>query len=237
MSFFSLSLSLSFSLLASFSPTTFPFSQYFSLDILPLASDHSRAPYTRISCCMSTESALFSTTLTLSSWPRSEVMTSLNSSETSSLAGSKSRRIRSQRAANQEQTSTKSKERAMRCFSPERIPGVSTSVMCLRIPLGALHPAPSKRARNELPKAARPLQASEGLTARVAPGVLRSSREWEMATTRSVEGSGPMLAPGYFLFFFVFFFWKSFARFFFFFRRWKKQKKKRKKKKKLEENK
>ena len=146
---------------------------------------------------MSTESALLSTTLTLSSWPRSEVMTSLNSSETSSLAGSNSSRIRSQRAANQEQTSTKSKERAMRCFSPERIPGVSTSVMCLRMPLGALQPAPSKRARNELPNAASPDQASDGLTASVAPGVRRSSRACEMATTRSVEGSGPMLAPGY----------------------------------------
>lgn len=148
---------------------------------------------------MSTESALLSTTRTLSSWPRSAVITSLNSSETSSLAGSNSSRIRSQRAANQLQTSTKSNERAMRCFSPDRIPGVSTSVMCLRIPLGAWQPAPSNRARNELPKAASPDQASDGLTARVAPGVLRSSSACEMATTRSVEGSGPMLAPGYFL--------------------------------------
>ena len=147
---------------------------------------------------MSTESALFSTTLTLSSWPRSEVITSLNSSETSSFAGSNSNRIRSQRAANQEQTSTKSKERAMRCFSPLRMPGVSTSVMCFKIPLGALQPAPSKRAKKELPKVASPDQAREGLTASVAPGVLRSSRACEMATTRSVEGSGPMFAPGYF---------------------------------------
>ena len=120
--------------------------------------DHMSAPYTRISCCGSTESALLSTTRTcraqrtqgggaggggaaaaaaglrargsatgedracltqpgmaaaraqharkrtLSSWPRSVEITALNSSEMSSLWGSKSSSTRSHRAANQPQT-------------------------------------------------------------------------------------------------------------------------------------
>mmetsp|Transcript_12052 Transcript_12052/g.25328 ORF Transcript_12052/g.25328 Transcript_12052/m.25328 type:complete len:218 (+) Transcript_12052:628-1281(+) len=62
--------------------------------------DHISAPYTRISCCASTWSALFRTTLTLSSYGRSAEITWLNSSLMSSLWGSKSSSITSLRAAN-----------------------------------------------------------------------------------------------------------------------------------------
>ena len=44
-------------------------------DLKTLPRLHMRAPYTRISCCMSTWSALFSTTLTLSSCPFSVPIT------------------------------------------------------------------------------------------------------------------------------------------------------------------
>mmetsp|Transcript_19149 Transcript_19149/g.32939 ORF Transcript_19149/g.32939 Transcript_19149/m.32939 type:complete len:219 (-) Transcript_19149:1280-1936(-) len=61
---------------------------------------HMRAPYTRINCCWSTWSALLRIIRILSSWPLIAVITDLNSSEISSFAGSNSRKIRSQRAAN-----------------------------------------------------------------------------------------------------------------------------------------
>mmetsp|Transcript_37765 Transcript_37765/g.119165 ORF Transcript_37765/g.119165 Transcript_37765/m.119165 type:complete len:216 (+) Transcript_37765:454-1101(+) len=73
-----------------------------------LPSDHMSAPYTRMSCCASTWSALLSTTRTLSSCPLSVPMTSLNSSEMSSLYGSKRSRMTSQRDANHLHTLMKS---------------------------------------------------------------------------------------------------------------------------------
>jgi hypothetical protein len=86
--------------------------------------DGSAAP----TCCVSTWSALLSTTRILSSCPRSAPMTRLNSSEMSSLCGSKSSRIRSLRCANHCTTPVKSYDRIVRCFSPDSTPGVSMKV-------------------------------------------------------------------------------------------------------------
>mmetsp|Transcript_17528 Transcript_17528/g.51296 ORF Transcript_17528/g.51296 Transcript_17528/m.51296 type:complete len:226 (-) Transcript_17528:505-1182(-) len=66
---------------------------------------HMRAPYTRMRRCRSIWSALFSTQRILSSCPLSRSMTARNSSEMSSLWASKRSRIKSQRSANQWQTS------------------------------------------------------------------------------------------------------------------------------------
>mmetsp|Transcript_26663 Transcript_26663/g.66795 ORF Transcript_26663/g.66795 Transcript_26663/m.66795 type:complete len:257 (-) Transcript_26663:1206-1976(-) len=68
---------------------------------------HMSAPYTRMSCCALTWSALFNTTRTLSSCPRRHEMTALNSSEMSSLCGSNSSRMTSLLAANHSHTCTK----------------------------------------------------------------------------------------------------------------------------------
>ena len=97
-----------------------------------LPSDHISAPYTRMSCCAETWSALLSTTRTLSSWPRRLAMTDLNSSLMSSLCGSNSSRMTSDLAANHSQTWTKEYPRSMRCFSPESTPGVSMIVTSSR---------------------------------------------------------------------------------------------------------
>ncbi|KAG7265975.1 hypothetical protein CRUP_022680, partial [Coryphaenoides rupestris] len=59
-----------------------------------LPSDHMRAPYTRMSCWESTRSALFSTTRSLSSWPRTAAKARVSSSEKSSLCASNSRMMR-----------------------------------------------------------------------------------------------------------------------------------------------
>lgn len=81
-------------------------------------------------CWVSTWSALFRTTRILSSWPRKDEITRLNSSLTSSLCGSNKRRIRSHLEANHEVTPVKSYARWVLCFSPDKTPGVSTNVTC-----------------------------------------------------------------------------------------------------------
>lgn len=83
-----------------------------------------------LTCWVSIWSALFRTTLILSSWPRKDDITLLNSSLTSSLWGSNKSRMRSHFAANHDVTPVKSYALCVRCFSPDRTPGVSTKVMC-----------------------------------------------------------------------------------------------------------
>mmetsp|Transcript_40450 Transcript_40450/g.100031 ORF Transcript_40450/g.100031 Transcript_40450/m.100031 type:complete len:348 (-) Transcript_40450:161-1204(-) len=156
---------------------------------------HISAPYTRISCCALTWSALLSTTRTLSSWPRRQLITLLNSSLMSSLCGSNSSRMTSERAANHSHTCTKLYPRSMRCFSPLSTPGVSTSVISSSSL--ALHWDASNLDRNDEPNAVRPVKGLSLCTARVCPGVTRGSWPCMTTTKRSVVGSGPMLHPGY----------------------------------------
>mmetsp|Transcript_31956 Transcript_31956/g.46690 ORF Transcript_31956/g.46690 Transcript_31956/m.46690 type:complete len:247 (+) Transcript_31956:179-919(+) len=73
-----------------------------------LPNDHIKAPYTRISCCGVTWSALLRTMRILSSLPARFSMTILSSSEISSLCASKSKRMRSERSANHLHTSAMS---------------------------------------------------------------------------------------------------------------------------------
>mmetsp|Transcript_7474 Transcript_7474/g.28091 ORF Transcript_7474/g.28091 Transcript_7474/m.28091 type:complete len:279 (+) Transcript_7474:302-1138(+) len=156
---------------------------------------HISAPYTRSSCCELTPSALFNTTRTLSSCPRKLEMTVLNSSEISSLYGSNSRRITSERAANHSQTCSKLYPRLMRCFSPESTPGVS--MIEISFNNGASHCEASNFDRNELPNAVSPVKGLSVCTARVCPGVVLFSGPCITTTNRSVVGSGPMCEPGY----------------------------------------
>jgi transposase len=83
---------------------------------------------TLISCCGSIISALFRTIRILSSCPRRASILRLNSSEMWSLWASKSKIMRSTRSANHWRTALKSYPRSTLCFSPDRIPGVSTIV-------------------------------------------------------------------------------------------------------------
>ena len=73
-------------------------------DFTTLPMLHINAPYTRISLCLSTWSALFRMQRILSSLPLRLSIVFLNSSEMSSLWASKRRMIRSERVANQEHT-------------------------------------------------------------------------------------------------------------------------------------
>mmetsp|Transcript_12780 Transcript_12780/g.44396 ORF Transcript_12780/g.44396 Transcript_12780/m.44396 type:complete len:267 (+) Transcript_12780:704-1504(+) len=153
-------------------------------------SDHISAPYTLMSCCASTWSALFSTTRTLSSLPFRLAITLRNSSEISSLCGSKSSRMRSDLCANHSHTLVKSYVRSMRCFSPDSTPGVSTKVTWFKS--FASHCEPSSFARKLLPNTDSCVKGLSGCTTSVLPGTRRSSWLWWMITKRSVVGSGPM---------------------------------------------
>mmetsp|Transcript_20214 Transcript_20214/g.60083 ORF Transcript_20214/g.60083 Transcript_20214/m.60083 type:complete len:236 (+) Transcript_20214:1034-1741(+) len=162
--------------------------------LMTLPSDHMSAPYTRSSACASTRSALFSTTRILSSWPLSDSMALRNSSEMSSLCASKSSKITSARAANHSMTVVKSYERPIRCFSPERMPGVSMRVTCCSS--GESSCAPWNLERKPLPNISRPRKGMLGDTASALPGVCLSSLPCITAMNRSVVGSGPMCCPG-----------------------------------------
>mmetsp|Transcript_7798 Transcript_7798/g.18594 ORF Transcript_7798/g.18594 Transcript_7798/m.18594 type:complete len:366 (+) Transcript_7798:425-1522(+) len=159
-----------------------------------LPSDHMSAPYTRISCCGDTMSALLSTTRILSSWPASDSMAALNSSLMSSLCASNSSSMRSARSANQRHTSLKSYERPMRCFSPLSTPGVSMNVKFSSSSLGIDEPA--NLFKKPVPKRCKPRYGLSACTASALPGITRSSAPHMMAKKRSVVGSGPMFMPG-----------------------------------------
>mmetsp|Transcript_24166 Transcript_24166/g.69468 ORF Transcript_24166/g.69468 Transcript_24166/m.69468 type:complete len:226 (+) Transcript_24166:373-1050(+) len=162
--------------------------------IITLPRDHMSDPYTRMSCWVDTLSALFSTTRTLSAWGFISSMTFLSSSLMSSLCASKRRMIKSARSANHETTLVKSYPLLTRCFSPERMPGVSTSVTDLRTLEGSCDP--SKRLRNETPNRSNPRKGRSGWTDRAFPGMVRSSGPLMRTVNLSVVGSGPMRWPG-----------------------------------------
>ena len=112
----------------------------------------------------------------------------------SSLCASKSRRITSERDANQPHTSVNEYERPIRCFSPARIPGVSISVTWCSS--GESSCAPWNFERKPLPNISRPRKGMLGETASALPGVVLSSEACMTAMKRSVVGSGPMCWPG-----------------------------------------
>lgn len=152
------------------------------------------APYTRMSCCDVTLSALLSTTRTLSSWPLSALMTAWNSSEMSSLCASKRRRIMSARCANHSVTLTKSYARPSFCFSPDSTPGVSTKNTLSSV--GDLHTDAWNLLRNSVPNLVSEVKGMDWSTASALPGMMRSSGPHMTELKRSVVGSGPMRAPG-----------------------------------------
>mmetsp|Transcript_3533 Transcript_3533/g.12037 ORF Transcript_3533/g.12037 Transcript_3533/m.12037 type:complete len:206 (+) Transcript_3533:341-958(+) len=157
-------------------------------------NDHISAPYTRMSCCALTWSALLRTTRTLSSCPRRDEMTALNSSEMSSLCGSNSSKMTSDLDANHSQTFTNEYPRSIRCFSPDSTPGVSTMDTSSKI--FASHCDASNLDRKLEPNAVSPVYGLSLCTASVCPGVVRFSCPCMTTTNRSVVGSGPMFDPG-----------------------------------------
>mmetsp|Transcript_7911 Transcript_7911/g.10890 ORF Transcript_7911/g.10890 Transcript_7911/m.10890 type:complete len:203 (-) Transcript_7911:392-1000(-) len=163
-------------------------------DDMVLPSDHRRAPYTRISCWRSIWSALLRMHRILSSCPLRTSIVAFSSSEISSLWASKRRIMRSALSANQATTFVKSYPRLSLCFSPERIPGVSTRVTDFRTVDGSW--LPSNRLRKETPKRSRPRNGSSGCTERAFPGIVLSSGPLMRTVNLSVVGSGPTLCPG-----------------------------------------
>ena len=135
-----------------------------------------------------------------------------NSSEISSLLASKRRIILSTLSANQRNTPTKSYPRSTRCFSPDRMPGVSTMVTHFRTGLlssehwNLLRKAPPnfERGRNCLDLST--ARAFPGMTCEIStisPGPHTtdfsptcSFSPYITAVKASVVGSGPILMPG-----------------------------------------
>mmetsp|Transcript_7916 Transcript_7916/g.12972 ORF Transcript_7916/g.12972 Transcript_7916/m.12972 type:complete len:223 (-) Transcript_7916:121-789(-) len=160
-----------------------------------LPNDQSKAPYTRINCCCEIASALFRIHRILSKLPRSARIASLNSSEMSSLCASNRRMMRSARVDQYETTDAKSYPLAMRCFSPDKMPGESINVMCSNS--GAFTSDTSKRFKNDIPNDSSALNGLSRCTAAALPGMTRSCCGLYMtATNLSVVGSGPMREPG-----------------------------------------
>ena len=108
----------------------------------------------------------------LSSWPLKASIDRLNSSEMSSLCASKRRRMRSTLSANHSRTPIKSYPRSVRCFSPLKIPGVSTMEMPFNTSDLVLEHW--KRLRNALPNFDKGRNCFLGSTTKALPGITPS---------------------------------------------------------------
>ena len=83
---------------------------------------------------------------------------------------------------------------SVRCFSPERIPGVSTMDIPLRT--SELVCEHWKRLRNALPNLESGRNCFLGSTTKALPGTTPSASSCMTAINRSVVGSGPIRIPG-----------------------------------------
>ena len=132
-----------------------------------------------------------------------------NSSEMSSLLASNKRIILSTLSANHRNTPTKSYPRSTRCFSPDRMPGVST--MVTHFSTGLLSSEHWNLLRKAPPNLERGRNCLDLSTARALPGMtwnIQLSPErtgvwltcsfspYMTAVKASVVGSGPILMPG-----------------------------------------